>query len=56
MSSSDMSVSATTKIPVSEITTFRAPESTPTRTSSDNDPEEKSRVLIIQASKGWIAR
>lgn len=40
-----MSVSATTKIPVSEITTFHAPAP---------DAPAETREMVIKASKGWI--
>jgi lipopolysaccharide transport system permease protein len=46
-----MSVSATTKIPVSEITTFHAASEAPKPSSA---PEPEAHELIIQPSKGWI--
>jgi lipopolysaccharide transport system permease protein len=46
-----MSVSATTKIPVSEITTFHAAE--PARGGADTAGTEVHE-LVIQPSKGWI--
>jgi lipopolysaccharide transport system permease protein len=45
-----MSVSATTKIPVSEITTFHAASGAP-RPSA---PEPETHELVIQPSRGWI--
>src|SRR3982751_4467102 len=46
--SNDMSASATTKIPVSEITTFHAPS------APASEADAPARELIIQPSKGWI--
>lgn len=44
----DMSASASTKIPVSEITTFHAPS------AGGDAPPETVRELVIQARGGWI--
>jgi lipopolysaccharide transport system permease protein len=44
----DMSASATTKIPVSEMTTFHAPP------AAAPAPQPAVRELVIQPSKGWI--
>jgi lipopolysaccharide transport system permease protein len=44
--SNDMSASATTEIPVSEMTTFHAP--------AMPAPQAAVRELVIQPSKGWI--
>ena len=60
--SNDMSVSATTKIPVSEITTFAppvggdapGPSSDPTPAHAPARPEPLGHELVIQPSKGWI--
>ena len=51
--SNDMSASATTKIPVSEITTFHAP---PAAADAAKGAVEHApaRELVIQPSKGWI--
>ena len=50
--SNDMSVSASTKIPVSEITTFHT-TSEPSKTASP-DSGAGFHELVIQPSKGWI--
>src|SRR5688572_24315723 len=55
----DMSVSASTKIPVSEITTFHAPTGDASRGVSSSPASAAPRassgqVLVIQPSKGWI--
>ncbi len=55
--SNDMSASASTKIPVSEIPTFAAPEAakpaTAAAASSAHD-DAAAHELVIQPSKGWI--
>lgn len=50
--SNDMSASATTKIPVSEITTFHAPAAPASASPPSSDAPV--REMIIQPSKGWI--
>src|SRR5688572_10718429 len=56
----DMSVSASTKIPVSEITTFHAPGGDASRPASAPSPARPTELrssateLVIQPSKGWI--
>ena len=47
--SNEMSVSASTKIPVSEITTFQAPT-----VARDADLDPIAHELVIAPSKGWI--
>lgn len=48
--SNELSVSATTKISVSEITTFHAASGAPKASATEPDSHE----LIIQPSRGWI--
>jgi lipopolysaccharide transport system permease protein len=55
--SNDMSASATTKIPVSEITTFSGTEAEAPKVPAGQTPaapEAFAHELIIQPSKGWI--
>jgi lipopolysaccharide transport system permease protein len=50
----DMSASATTKIPVSEITTFQGPPAAAAAPAVHGAPGEVTHDLVIQPSKGWI--
>jgi lipopolysaccharide transport system permease protein len=55
--SNDMSASATTKIPVSEITTFHAPHAAPSTVDAKGAAEAAAapvQELVIQPSTGWI--
>src|SRR5687768_13073380 len=55
--SNDMSVSASTKIPVSEITTFHSASADPSKAASPADAgagPADFHELVIQPSKGWI--